>query len=259
MIYDFSFKTGSSLASLLSPSQQENIETIFGNNLYLNSEYISGAHSSNLSLNGQTLAEQSAVLIASGFDPVYQTSGDFYSRSDNPKKLYFGQNLYPKGITNKDFFYHIKDNSGEIPVGHGITPSGMEYEFNQRLSVLFPERTGTLTGMSSFDYFLNGQKIYSGISGSYRISGVNSVFYYDEQITGKIFAIPKNSGILNIFHQNADVYGQNFVEDTVFSYINGLSLNREKWVELFTGVTLIATGVQSEIFDEPVSGESISL
>jgi hypothetical protein len=133
----------------------------------------------------------------------------------------------------------------------------MQNNLSGSLVSKFPERANSYTGLSSFDYYLNGQKIYSGISGSYTISG--SSFIYNDSMTGKIFAIPKNQNTKTYTGQNPDVYDQNFVETTVYGYANGLSLDKSNWLELYTGVKYITTGIAAIIFEEPKENQTINI
>ena len=260
MIYDYSFKTGVGFSGLYSPVDQENIKEVYSQGVHVSSADITGINSTRLSLNGQTLLEQTARLVDVGFEPVYLNSGDYYFRSgESYRDVNFSNGLSPAEFFQNDLFYQIRDNKTEAVMGSGISTGVMKAQLTGELSKKFAARTGSLTGMASFDYFLNGQKIYTGIGGSYRISGASSEFYYNENITGKLFAIPKNTGIDNYTGFHGDVYARNFVESTVFGYFDGLALNRINWLELHTGVNLIKTGVQAMIFDPAQTRETISL
>ncbi|MDB4314556.1 hypothetical protein N9955_00855 [bacterium] len=261
MIYDFSFKTGVDINSLYSPLKLENISGQYNNSsYYLSNTGITGNHKTRLSLNGQTFLEQTPELTTLGFSEYYQNSGDyFFKTGESFTRAFFDENLSVSSISEKRFFYGVRDYDGEAPFGSGISGSGIQNAFAGELAKKFSDRTGTISGIESFDYFLNGQKIYSGISGSYMISGAGNLFYYNDNITGKLFAIPKNTGLLNITGEIADVYNQDFVESTVFSYLNGVALDRKNWMELYTGVTSIQTGIQPSSFDLTIETEAFSL
>jgi hypothetical protein len=257
-MFDFSYKTGSGISGLYSPFKEENIGVQFAGGLNLSSDLISGKNASVLSVNGQTLAEQSAQEITLGSLNIYLNSGDYYTKGvSNYKNVTFADNLDFNFFSEKNFFFRIKEDDREIPIGSGISQIQMQDNLSGSISSKFPERANSYTGLSSFDYYLNGQKIYSGVSGSYEISG--SKFIYKENITGKIFAIPKKENIKNYTGQTPDIYGQYFVETTVYGYFNGLALDKNNWLELYTGVKYIATGIQSSIFDTPKEQEVINI
>ena len=80
--------------------------------------------------------------------------------------------------------------------------TGIRIEISGKL----PNFTGIR--MTGLDFFLNGQKIYSGsVSGSYLISG--NQFHYRDSATGKLFAVPKklqfNDFTGNFFGSNISV------------------------------------------------------
>lgn len=258
MIFDYSFKTGGEYAELYSPIPKENIKDYFTSNFVFSSNAISGENSTRLSLNGQTLAEQTAIIVDAGFEQIYLNSGDYYLKTGSSyKEVFFNSLLNVKSFKEKNIFYNIKDESSEVALGSGISPEAMESGLNNQLSILFPSKTGTMSGMESFDFFLNGQKIYTGANGSYEISGLDFKFFYNENITGKLFAIPKNTGFENKIDYVADVYGAEFVESTVFCYFNGLSVDKKNWIEMHTGVNLITTGIQAQIFEKTITTQSL--
>jgi len=260
-VYDYSFKTGATIGDLYSPKDDTCFQDWyqFTLGLVITSPDVSGINSTRLSCNGQTLAEQNGTLVNVGFDPVYLNSGDYYFRSgENYNFGLFNENFQEADLADSAYFYNLKDDLREIPMGTGADRTARQTNLRTGILTKFPEKYNN-TGLNSFDYFANGQKLYSGVSGvgGYRIIG--SLFLYYEDFSGKIFAIPKNSGLGNITGENADIYGQNYVESTVFGYINGASLHKNNWLELSTGVTLIKTGVQASIFEPVQKTEIIEL
>lgn len=258
MIFDFSYKTGADFSGMYSPLEQENIKSQYYGGLYLDSEIISGKNVTNLSLNGQMLAEQTPTKFTIGDSYVYLNSGDYFIKDEFTfNNVFFNENIPTNFLSRSNIFFAVKDYTGEIPLGSGVSASEMAASLSGSIFSKFPQRYGSYTGMDSFDYFLNGQKIYSGNNGSYSISG--STFVYNETITGKLFAIPKNSGIVNYTGLYSDIYNENFVESTVFGFVNGVSLDRINWIELYTGVNYIETGIQSRFFQSPLVSQQISL
>jgi len=260
-IYDFSYKIGGSFNTLYSPNEDTNIEDYYSNNgLFLTSDLISGINQTRLSFNGQTLVEQKATLYTAGFDQIYLNSGDYYIKSGESFKSVAFNNLFDVSIaTSFPFIYNMKDDFRESPVGTGLSTLNKQTNLISEINRKFSNRAGTFTGMNSFDYFFNGQKLYSGVNinqGSYSISSIGVFTYHDfgapsSQTSGKLFAITQNSKLANTTGNSPDIYGISFVENTVFGYINGLLLHKKNWLELSTGVKLVVTGLQASIF-EPV-------
>ena len=263
-LYDFSFKTGSSFSELYSPNDDTCREDSFFGTLAFTSPQITGLYQTRLSCNGQTLVEQKGVVSQQGFNKVYLNSGDYYFQSGvTYKKASFDEDFEdPRGESS--YFYNIRDDAREAAMGTGNSRVLRQSSLVTSIEQKFPELT-----YYDFDYFSNGQKIYAGIdigNGSYRIhslfilgGGWTYIFQYFDDHSGKIFAIPKNSGLQNITGVNADIYGIKFVPETVFSYINGASSHKKNWLELSTGVTMIRTGVQASFFDPASSTQSIRL
>jgi hypothetical protein len=261
MIFDFSFKTGANFLQSYSRNDDTNIAANFGGSLSLSSKLISGINYSRLSANGQTLVEQNAYIYdEEEVPPNYVNSGDYYFRTGETfKNVSFNQNLNVAALSAYSFLYNIKDDHREAPVGTGVSATTKNSEIATQLAARYQDKTGSFAGMDSFDYFLNGQKIYSGISGSYHISGAGFNFSLLDTADGKVFAIPKNTGIYNTTGITPDIFGTGFVERTVFAYANGLCLHPDNWLELHTGVTLIETGIQARLFDASIDTKSFSL
>ena len=64
---------------------------------------------------------------------------------------------------------------------------------------------------------------------------------------GKIFAIPKKEKIKEVTGLTPDIYAQPFVENQTNFYINGMEQDKNIYLELFTGVTMIKTGLSASI------------
>lgn len=267
-IYDFSYKTGNNFNTLYSPKDDTNNEDYYYGDLFFTSDLVTGINSTRLSFNGQTLVEQTATLFKVGFNEIYLNSGDYYIKSGlSFRHIEFNENFDKSRISFYPFVYNIKDDLRESPIGTGNSRNEKQTNLNSEINKKFPDKTGSFEGMSSFDYFFNGQKLYSGTTeslGSYYIDQSNNQFVYLdgpalETRTGKLFAILKNTGIQNITGNSPDIYGQRFVEDTVFGYVNGISLNKKNWLELSTSVKLISVGLQASIFEPSIKTQEINL
>lgn len=266
-IYDFSYKTGSNFNNLYSPKEDTNKEDYYYGDLFFSSDFITGINSTRLSINGQTLVEQIAKLYTVGSQEIYLNSGDYYIKSGlSFRHIGFNEEFDISRVSFYPFIYNIKDDFRESPIGTGASRIEKQDNLISEINKKFPDKTGSFIGMSCFDYFFNGQKLYSGIneiSASYYIDSEGIFFYFDGPISeskpGKLFAIIKNTGIKNITGNSADIYGDRFVENTVFGYVNGVSLHKKNWLELSTGVKLIEVGLQPSIFETVIKKQEINL
>jgi hypothetical protein len=172
MIYEFSFKTGSSFSDSYSPNEDTCIKSSYFGGISLSSSLVTGINLTKLSINGQTLVEQTAQAYDAGFSTLYQNSGDYYFNSgENFRNVNFASNFEPLLGSEVEAFYTIKDQQIQTPMGTGSSASQISSTLMSQISSRFPLRTGSWSGMNSFDYFLNGQKMYSGVSGSFMLSG----------------------------------------------------------------------------------------
>ena len=91
----------------------------------------------------------------------------------------------------------------------------------------------------NYDVFLNGQKLKYSEQPDYGTTGV-------------LFAIPKKNAIIEIHSNESDVFGSGFVENHVDFYINGMEQTTEDFLQIYTGVYMIETGIDSSVyFDHP--------
>jgi hypothetical protein len=60
---------------------------------------------------------------------------------------------------------------------------------------------------------------------------------------------------------NPDVYGTGFIEDQTSFYLNGVKESDDMYLEMYTGVTIIKTGVSAGVFTfaSPNGTASVSL
>ena len=113
--------------------------------------------------------------------------------------------------------------------------------------------------MDEFDFFLNGLKVYSGAGVSGYMEGGMTTFvpnfstgagglvYSGNQDYYKATAYLKRDRINEITGVAADVYGSGFIERQTKFYLNGIERYFPSYLELYTGVSLIVTGVNAAI------------
>ena len=115
--------------------------------------------------------------------------------------------------------------------------------------------------MDEFDFFLNGTKVYSGVGVSGYMEGMMTTFVPNftvgaggwvsstNQDSCKATAYLKRTRINEITGAAADVYGSGFIEKQTKLYLNGAEEYPVSYLELYTGVSLIVTGVNAAIND----------
>ncbi len=235
MNINFELNTGSStLSGCRSLSRISNYyastteQTIYFNNT------ITGDNSTKLSLNSQTLTEGPLEIVDLAFEDLYLSSGDYYLLPNTNKVASITNDLTLNEIEGDiTILYESRPQaSGAIFIfsNSGEVNTGLKNQINLNL----PTYTNNL---SALDFFLNGQKIYSGES--YTITGANNGFSYLSNVTGKIFAIPKYSNLLNITGESGQVYATEFIENNNAIYLNGMEQASISWLEINTGVNMI--------------------
>jgi len=242
MIYDFILKTGS---SDLSGSISNNYDTNYSADFFVDSFYIpildrTGTHDIIASLNSQTIVEVNPSYTSTQFQNIYSGNGDYYFiTGESISKIYFLGDLNSSSLNQKNLFFDLRDPI-QAAIGTGNNSGNMQ---NSLMNDLQIKMTGYTGNLNQLDYFLNGQKIYSG--DSYTILN-NTGFKYNQLITGKIFAIPKKNKTVQITGSNPDIYGYKFIESDSNLYMNGMEQEKYIWIELSTGVKNIVTGFNAK-------------
>tara|TARA_B100000212_G_scaffold342017_1_gene327182 strand:- start:1302 stop:2177 length:876 start_codon:yes stop_codon:yes gene_type:complete len=217
-----------------------------------------GRSSIRLSLNGQTLQQEIPQEIEATNERVYQIfTGDFFIKSENTPIL-------ERSTINFDSTTPAKSSSTLL---YNIITGGIfagEKDFGRSL------RTGIINGIgqnnqfSDFDYFLNGQKVYSGdgvgvFIGS-EFAGLTSTGFQPNFSTAanvggvvldsrktyfKYTASKKSKNILSATGISPDIKGQSFIEKRTNFYINGIEELQSNYLELYSGVRTIKSGVSA--------------
>jgi hypothetical protein len=254
MIYDFTLNIGD---TAITNSASTNFDNDQKGDFILDSFYIpilnrTGTNDFTASLNSQTIVERDPTYQQSQFDKIYSTDGDFYFKTGESISKMFFENLSVKDLVEKNLLFDLRPTAKSI-IGTGQKKIDIANSIVADANLNLPEYSNAL---NELDYFLNGQKLYYGLS--YQIIN-NTGFKYNETITGKIFGIPKKLKTKQFTDSNPDLYGQKFIENEVNLYINGMEQSKNLWIEITTGVTLIETGIVCQIFEEMNSIQVIKL
>jgi hypothetical protein len=107
-----------------------------------------------------------------------------------------------------------------------------------------------MTG-SSFDVFLNGQKLNSGESFTTTLSGSFPIFTMTGSVTGisgKMFCYPKKENFLEINSSQPDYIGLEFDPRQLDFFINGMKQTNQDLLCLYSGVSVISSGESAQNF-----------
>ena len=211
-----------------------------------------------LSLNGQTLLQEVPITGQAINEISYQiNTGDFFIKAEEidpfqRARLFFDDTTPVNSFS--DIHYNFVSGSGIIAA------TG---DYGQSLKTSITNSVGSVD-FSDCDYFLNGQKVYSGVgvgvsigteanfiplfggAGSEAIN-VGGVVTTENKTGFKYSAYKKRFRSDSITGENPDVFGSGFIEKRTNYYINGVSEFQSNYLELYTGVTIIKSGVNALI------------
>jgi hypothetical protein len=194
------------------------------------------------SLNSQTLVEDSGTATNTNFFTIYNTVGDLYFLEEKSKvKGYLSQEININDLQTKNILFDLRSGQ-KMAIGTGFSTTGMQNNLLSNIQIDMPLFSANL---SSLDFYLNGQKIYSGVNEGYSIIN-DTGFLYNLNITGKLFASPKNNNFLYQTGNNYDFSGS-FIEGQNNIYVNGMEEHPISWKELNSSVKSIKTGVSAKI------------
>jgi hypothetical protein len=103
---------------------------------------------------------------------------------------------------------------------------------------------------NDMDYFLNGQKVYSGVGVGVKNGTVKTTVFDNDSVSNGVVTLtnkgnfkyaayrkrPKSNSVTGV---SPDVFGSEFVEKRTNFYINGMLELQSSYLELYTGVTMI--------------------
>lgn len=260
MIYNYILSTGdtSMSGSLVSGyANQKDFSSNFLEDFYYDSTLITGEKKMQLASNGQTLFEEVPTETAGTNETVFQIfSGDFFLKTGASNELDRNK-IFGSSTTPLKAGYNVvyEKYTGKSAIGLGTGSLGVG-----------PALTSGISGISQaydfdgYDYFLNGQKVYSGV-GCGVSAGIGSQFMlgFDSAQGGVVtsvnksnfkgFAFIREERIHDFTGLNPDVYGSGFMEDQTNFYLNGVKENDSIYLELYTGVNTIKEGTSAGLFD----------
>jgi hypothetical protein len=269
MIYDYILSTGDSTISgslITGYTGHKAFASNFGETFYYNDGLISSEKEMQLSSNGQTFYEDIPIETQATNEKIYQAfSGDFFLKTGST--VFFDRNkLFTSSGTPFRAAYKVKYQkyTGSSAVGLG-TGSDLGITLTSGISGV-----NTSLDFDGYDYFLNGQKIYSGVGigvsagvGTQFTLSFNSayggVLTAENKSNYKAFAFIKRDRVKQVSGSLPDVYGSGFIENQTTFYLNGLNELDENYLELYTGVNIIKAGEPAGLFNFGILGTSLNL
>jgi hypothetical protein len=223
-----------------------------------------------LSLNGQTLLQEDPIIEQAINEILYKiNTGDFFIKNLEADPFQRSK-LFFDGTTPENSFSEISYN---LVSGSGIIVATGDY--GQSLKDSIVNSVGSVI-FTDCDYFLNGQKVYSGVgvgcsvatdglsfiplfggvgAEAANVGGIVTPYNKNEF---KYTAYKKRFRSDSVTGQNPDIFGSGFIEKRTNYYINGVSEFQSNYLELYTGVTIVRTGV-SALISGSIEGKSFKV
>lgn len=204
----------------------------------VDTDVITGDHSTLLSLNSQTLLEgDETINISQRWNYYTLGSGDYFVDFDSGGDLFhFSSGL---SLTSNDVVsYDKRDFSTGVMVYKSSSESvstTLSNLISKAESIHF-DASNELEFFTNYDLFVNGQKAYS-----------SSELPTSSSITGKFFAIHKKDNITEVFSTEPDVYGSGYIDYQFDFYLNGMRQSVADVLQLYTGVYMVETGINSSL------------
>ena len=258
MIYDTVISTGDKSISGCS-SQELGTNTFNSGNLiaaggqgasfYFNTDFVTGQTNIKINLNGQTLLQEVPVTgLATNFTFYSNKTGDFFIKGEeapenDQSRLFFDKST--PVFSDSKLVY-------DVVTGGNFAATGDEGgSLKTSIQGVYPAFASDAKNFGDFEYFLNGQKVYSGAG-----VGVSSVQEPNFSQGGgvvtssnknkfKYTAYRKASRTNEITGIEPDIFGSGFIEGRNKYYINGIQQPKSDYLELYTGVSIIRTGLTS--------------
>jgi hypothetical protein len=228
------------------------------NTYFYDVDLATGQDTMQLFLNGQTLTQEIPSQEEATNKTVFQIkTGDFFVKGAGVNsleriKINFASSTPNKG--NSKVRYDVV--TGGIFIGTGDQGSSLKTSINGRY---IQQRQ-----FDEFDYFLNGQKVYSGVGVGASLgvgtqpfdflpqfgtaANIGGVVTSDNEDEFKYTAYIKNPRTHSLTGDTADFYSNTgFIEGRTIYFINGVYEPPTSYLEAYTGVTMIKSGVNANI------------
>lgn len=252
MIYDTVISTGDATISGCSSKELDTnnfnsgnlIAGGVGNNYYFDVDSVTGQRNMKLSLNGQALLQEVPVTgNAQNYIFYSNKTGDFFIKGreapDNEQSKLFFDSSTP--ISSSSNIVYDVVTGGNFAGTGDLGPSLKSSIDGAGIGISF--------SMEDFEFFLNGQKVYSGAG--IGVSADTNIYFsiangvVDSSNFGKFkyTAYKRRQRTHEVTGIEPDLFGSGFVEGRNKYYINGIQQPQSNYLELYTGVSIIQTGL----------------
>ena len=256
MNYNYILSTGDkTISGSISNSLDRNLLCFFdGSQLNFDIEKINDRHTICASYNSQTLLEETPSITIGTNNNYYSiNTGNFYIKTEDFEDqsiVYLDDTLT---VASTDIIqYDKRILTTGVSVYKQTTGVGFWYSNITGLTQIAINKGYAVSNPAQFqskcDIFFNGQKIFD----------TGQVPQLD-RITGLIFAMPKKLNIIEVDSALQDTYGINFIENQVDFYINGMEQLSSNFLQLYTGVYTIKTGIQAQAILDNLETTTYSL
>lgn len=257
MIYDYILSTGNINISGCHSSEfgtdtfkKVNVRAVSTANAFFFNPTLSSGQDIQLSVNGQNFFQEIAATGLATNELVYSiNTGDFFTKGVEADVLDRSKFFFASASSvGSDSSLKYDINTGGMFIGTGDLGSSLATNIKARYAS---------SVFSEYDYFLNGQKVYSGdgvedaVGASFDLTfseGVG-VVTTENKNEFKYAAYKKNPKTTAVTGLVADISGHSFIEGRTNLYLNGIQEFQNSYLELFTGVNMIKLG-----FDAQISG-----
>jgi len=275
MIYDTIISTGGATISGCFSSEigtntyrLSNNEAIGSQDIFFYDRSITtGQREMQLFLNGQTLLQEIPTTGEATNEIIYQVeTGDFFTKTESAgvfeqSRLYFASNVATGALptpVNSEFNVVYNVVTGGIFAGTGdfglSLKSGISGQYTDSYFV-------------DYDYFLNGQKVYDGVGVGVSV-GVGATTFIpqftsifggvvtnDNKNEFKYTAYRKIVRTHSITGSDPDIFSDTgFIEGRNNFYINGIQELQKEYLELYTGVIIIKSGLSAVLSGTNIMG-----
>lgn len=249
MNFNYNISTGeSTIDGSIVFIKDQNIPASFSRRKFNASrDFLTGSNTLIVSLNSQTMFEEEPIVDQANNENVFFVNeADFYVTYDYDNSNYFYFNDI--NIENDDnVIYDIKEkNSGAFVLKSSTNINSWETETIPDLISNIEDSPADIDDLfEKWMVFVNGQKVE-------RLDSSDL-----DYITGKVFVHKKDQNTLELNQNIGDVFGQEFLKDQVKVYVNGMKQKKNIFLQLYTGISLIKTGIEAGVDD--LDGETYTI